>query len=523
MSVQTQDQYNALRDENRRLRALVDFSRQVTAERDVRAQLRLLCTELGRATECAAAAVVLRDAELGCIESIETCGLSLETDAEWQQAVRSAPAGAEIDVQPAGLERSSLIPLMVGDDVLGAALVFDFRPRSMGHDQLGYLSSLAEAAAMAILNARLYAQTHRELRRRDALRKVVASISSELDLDSLFGRVIASAVELLDAHAGVISLIDRDGAARIRAVHNLPPNVVGLAMSPGDGITGQVLQTREAVIVEHYLDDLPRPLPEASHVRSGLAVPVWWQGQMIGVFCVLAEDPERVFKVQDREVMELLANHVAIAIENARLYGEVRDRLAEVTGLQAASTALAEELQPERALRVLAQQALSLSGAATVSIELLRPGGRELEVQVAVGEHAVELAAMRVAVAGSPAGTAVSTGRPQIKRAPFDDGAASPVVERTQAQSLLVLPLRARGRTLGTLSAYTRHPDAFQRRQVDLLSTFASQAAVSLDNARLYAELHTRLEEMVGLQRLGTLLLEEHDFDRVLQSICQQL
>src|SRR5206468_298908 len=101
----------------------------------------------------------------------------------------------------------------------------------------------------------------------------------------------------------------------------------------------------------------------------------------------LAEDPMRTFTVQDREVMELLANHVAIAIENARLYGEVRDRLAEVTGLQAASTALAEELQPERALRVLAYQAQSLSGAATVSIELLQADGRELEVQVAVGEH----------------------------------------------------------------------------------------------------------------------------------------
>ena len=203
----------------------------------------------------------------------------------------------------------------------------------------------------------------------------------------------------------------------------------------------------------------------------------------MGVFGVLAEDRSRVFNAQDREVMELLANHVAIAIENARLYGEVRDRLAEVTGLQAASAALAEELLPERALRVLAQQALSLSGAATVSIELLGTAGRELELQVAVGERPLDRASMRV----------------------------------------LELPLRARGRTLGTLSAYTHHPEAFHARQVELLTTFANQAAISLDNARLYGELHSRLEEMVGLQRLGTLLLEEHDFDRVLQSICQQL
>src|SRR5262245_60770560 len=62
-----------------------------------------------------------------------------------------------------------------------------------------------------------------------------------------------------------------------------------------------------------------------------------------------------------------------------------------------------------------------------------------------------------------------------------------------------------------------------QPRQVELLATFANQAAISLDNAQLYAELTSRLEEMFGLQRLGTLLLEEHDFDRVLHSICRQL
>jgi len=310
---------------------------------------------------------------------------------------------------------------------------------------------------------------------------------------------------LLESDRGVISLITPAGVARVQAVHNLPAAVVGTLIRPGEGLTGGVLQKREAIVVERYTRDLPRPLLESRHVESGVAVPVWWQDRLIGVFAVLGRDRSRVFTAQDREVMELLAGHVAIALENARLYGEVRDRLAEVTGLQAASTALAEELHPERALRVLAEQALQLSGAATVSIELLRPSGRELEVQVAVGENALELGAMRVAVEGSPAGTAVATGQPQI------------------ATAQLVLPLRARGRTLGTLSAYTRQPDAIHPRQVELLATFANQAAISLDNAQLYAELTSRLEEMFGLQRLGTLLLEEHDFDRVLHSICRQL
>ncbi len=471
-----------LRDENRRLRALVDFGRQVTAERDLRAQLRLLCAELRRTSGCSAAAVILLDPEHGTVDAIESNGLSLEVDGQWQQAVRAARPGTEADVVPADLTRGFTVPLLVGDERLGVVLTFHCDADDTA-SEVGYLTALAEAAAMAILNSRLYAQTHRELRRRDALRKVVASISSELDLDSLLGRVVANAVELLEGTSGVISLIDRDGAARVRAVHNLPEHMVGALLAPGEGITGQVLATRQPVVVEHYGRDLPKPWVEAGKVEAGVAVPVWWQGQLMGVFGVLAEGRARIFNAQDREVMELLANHVAIAIENARLYGEVRDRLAEVTGLQAASAALAEELLPERALRVLAQQALSLSGAATVSIELVGAAGRELELHVAVGEHALDLASMRV----------------------------------------LVLPLRARGRTLGTLSAYTHHPDAFHSRQVELLATFANQAAISLDNARLYGELHSRLEEMVGLQRLGTLLLEEHDFDRVLQSICQQL
>jgi signal transduction histidine kinase len=497
---------DALRDDNRRLRALLDFSREINAERDLRAQLRLVCAELRHTAGCMAAAIVLRAPDHEHIDVIETAGLPLAADSEWQSAIRStATLPSAADAAPTGFHTLLALPLHVGDEAaLGVALAFDRATRALDSQELGHLQQVADAASMAILNARLYAQSHRELRRRDALRRVVASISSELDLDSLLDRVIDAAVTLLESDSGVISLVTPEGAVRVRAVHNLPSAVIGSIIPQGGGLTGQVLVRREAVVVERYQRDLPRPLL-TERVEAGVAVPVWWLDRLIGVFAVMSSDLSRVFNAQDREVMELLAGHVAIALENARLYGEARDRLAELTGLQAASTALAEELHPERALRVLAEQALVLSGAATVSIELLRPSGRELDVQVAVGDNALELAAMRVAVEGSTAGTAVASGQPQI------------------APGQLVLPLRARGRTLGTLSAYTRKPDAIHPRQVELLTTFANQAAISLDNAQLYAELTSRLEEMFGLQRLGTLLLEEHDFDRVLQSICRQL
>ena len=476
----------ALRQENERLRALLEFNRRVTTERDLRAQLRLVCAELRRATGSLATAIVLRDPELG-VFAIETLGVGPSADLAWQHAVRTS-GYSELELLPADLQRSGIFELRVGDELLGVAFAFDPLATVMTPEGAQNATRVTDTAAVAILNARLYAQSNRELRRRDALSKVVASISSELDLDSLFGRVLGGAVQLLEADSGVISLIDSDGTARVRAVHNLDPAFAGHVIAPGEGVTGQVLLARQTMVVDRYTEELPHPLVESPNVESGVAVPVWWQDRMIGVFGVMASARSRLFNAQDREIMELLASHVAIALENARLYGEARDRLAEVSGLQAATTAIAEELHPERALRVLAEQALSLSGAAKVSIELLAaPGGRELQVNVAVGENA---------------------------------HASTPP---TNSDSQLVLPLRARGRTLGRLSAATRHPDAFHPRQVELLATFARQAAISLDNAQLYAELQSRLEEMVGLQRLGTLLLEEHDFDRVLQSICLQL
>ena len=78
----------ALREENRRLRALVSFGRQVTAERDLRAQLRLLCLAAQRTTGATAAAVLLRDPSRGSVDAVETVGFSADYEHDWREAAR---------------------------------------------------------------------------------------------------------------------------------------------------------------------------------------------------------------------------------------------------------------------------------------------------------------------------------------------------------------------------------------------------------------------------------------------------
>src|SRR4051794_40589653 len=89
------DSATSLRLENRRLRALLDFSHEVTSQRDFRTQLRLLCGELRRATGCPASAVILKDPEREAIDAIETLGLPIDVEANWQAAIRDASSPLE--------------------------------------------------------------------------------------------------------------------------------------------------------------------------------------------------------------------------------------------------------------------------------------------------------------------------------------------------------------------------------------------------------------------------------------------
>lgn len=181
------------------------------------------------------------------------------------------------------------------------------------------------AARLGARNAEV-ATAYQEIQ---ALREVVESISSELDLPALLERIVASAVALLGAHAGAISLCGSDPEAprRLVATHNLHvPDLEARGVPSQSGLMGQVLVRRAPVIVERYAD-IASPLPDAAFhaLAPWVAVPIWRQGEIIGTFGVAGNDPGRRFGEHEVELLTLLAKHAAIAIENARLFAASRE------------------------------------------------------------------------------------------------------------------------------------------------------------------------------------------------------
>jgi signal transduction histidine kinase len=168
-------------------------------------------------------------------------------------------------------------------------------------------------------------------RRVDILQRVMALISSGLELEPLLSKILDSAVTLIQATHGTIGLvIERQDHPVIRtvAVYNMPEGEMGAEMSPGVGLAGSVLRAGKPIRLDRY-GDLDQPtLPELAD-HSVIGVPIRWREEMIGFFGIGAEAPH-CFSVQDQETLELFAQYAAVAIRNARLFEASKDALDEM-------------------------------------------------------------------------------------------------------------------------------------------------------------------------------------------------
>jgi signal transduction histidine kinase/DNA-binding NarL/FixJ family response regulator len=235
------------------------------------------------------------------------------------------------------------VPIVLNDSRLfGTLCAHDRRALSLGEGEINFLLVLARFVASHIEREEalhIQEQTARRLAIRNAelgaanqqlvvLNDLADSIAAHLDLRSLLGTIVASAVQLLGASGGAISLLGEnlDSPRLLTATYNLPESI-GLESIPGRaGLMGQVVAARGPVIVDRYSKlDVPLGHSFFHELAPWIAVPIWSGEEITGTFGIGANDPERVFNERDVEMLVHLAKHAAVAIENARLYAASRD------------------------------------------------------------------------------------------------------------------------------------------------------------------------------------------------------
>ncbi|MEW6279383.1 MAG: SpoIIE family protein phosphatase, partial [Candidatus Eremiobacterota bacterium] len=241
----------------------------------------------------------------------------------------------------------------------------------------------------------------------------------------------------------------------------------------------------------YYLDkDAGEGEFDPALIRAGfagvLSVPLIARKKMVGVLNCFAPQGMR-FRQQEIRLVRGFANQAAIAVENARLHGLVRFKMGELGTLFEVSKAVTSTLQLDRVLQEIVHHVREILRADACSLMLLE--GDRLILKTAEG---IELGPQRepIRVGQGALGLAVQTGRPVVL---IDrEGAGEeefPAGARSEGlATILSVPVETRGRAIGLINVYYREYTTPTPAQINLLAALGSQAAVAIENARLYAE-----------------------------------
>ncbi len=362
-------------------------------------------------------------------------------------------------------------------------------------------------------------------RRLEAVRGVAAEVARELDLNTLLDLILERAVDLLGAVGGIIWLWDEaQQVLTQRARRGREEHVIAGHMKLGEGVIGTVAQRHEPLVVNDY-ETSPyaySPLMEDLKTYAVVAAPLVYRERLIGVIWIDKDKTTGGFTMADCELLGLLADQAATAIENARLYQEAEKRQQRLETLVAVAQRLTRGLDLPTVLNAIAEAtALVFEGEA--GFRVLEGG--EL---VRVGATPGALRAMRrerIPIGGSISGRVALSGEAIITADTAADMRALPEhragIERARTGALMCLPVRLGSRVLGTLNIYRERGYHFDQDTIKLAMSLADQAGIAIENARLYETLETRADRLRTLARLNQLISSSLDMDAVLQEIAR--
>nr|WP_083778633.1 GAF domain-containing protein [Oscillochloris trichoides] len=332
----------------------------------------------------------------------------------------------------------------------------------------------------------------------DGLHRIISAANSTLDLDTSLQTVVETVAEVVHVQACSVYLYDKHRDELVlRAARGLNFAAVGQVVTKlGTGVTGWAAQLGHPVAVRDVCQETRftvEPQLGDQIFHSVLAVPIvlfsaerfqFSADKLQGVISVQTTGP-RDFTQEEISFVEVAAGELAFFIANAQLYQQTDERLhqklRELTTLQQVSKSIAEQIGLRDVLNLISEKAVELAQADRAAIFQMDDGKLQL-----VSSHGGAGDGVRDFIIQT-----VRDSRPMAVMNAYQDARfpeLAQVAVRENFHSLFCMPLRARERTIGGICLYKSEPHLFDYEQVRLLSTFADEAAIAIENARLYDE-----------------------------------
>jgi GAF domain-containing protein len=401
------------------------------------------------------------------------------------------------------------VAIRIDGDLWGWMNLVRATVRPFGDGEIDLVRTFAQQAALALKNVRLFNETKEALERQTATSQVLRVMStSPTQLQPVLDAIAESALTFCGAEDIVIRLID--GPDLIRVAHAGPVDVragdLRMPLTASTLAARAVAEGREVVVDDMQTSDefpLGREIAIATGFHTGLAVPLRREGRSIGSF-LLRRRERRPFTAAQIELVRTFADQAVIAIENVRLFNETKESLehqkaiSDVLAVISTSTA-----DPGPALGVVVDRAASLCNARRAALFLLGSDGK---LHIAADHDADPAAVEHYRANPAPAERTSLSGRAVLDRRTVHiaDHLADPDYRMSNAtpamsspNSGLGVPLIHEDRVLGALVLWRPYAP-YRPEEIRLVETFAAQAAIAIENVRLFNETKGSLQRQTA-------------------------
>jgi GAF domain-containing protein/ActR/RegA family two-component response regulator len=411
-------------------------------------------------------------------------------------------------IETAGHRAALAVPLLVNGVVIGVLSVGDHAGRVFDDEEVRLAEAFADQAALALTNARLYAEATRRREEAEHLARLAQTLTESLDVTAVVERTVESVLPLFGARSSVVRLLQPDGSLVALAVGGHDRERFG---------SGDVIPPGPSVLARAAAEGRPVSASDAVDEGSVLAVPMRAKGMIIGALGI-SDAPGRVFSAEETALLQAFADQATLALENARLFSTEQARRRHIASLAEIERELAAELDRERLLTLIVDRAAALFDAAG-AVYLLEDG--RLAPRVSSTASDVEVRSLEPGEGLVGAVGEERRGR-IVNDYPRYEFALPALVDRGM-RHVMAQPLLVRDRLLGVIAVGRRGADAmpFLGEDLELLESFAGHAATAIENAGLYAAIEIRAGRLRTLARLNRLVTSSLDTEHVLAAIAR--
>jgi PAS domain S-box-containing protein len=434
-----------------------------------------------------------------------------------------------------GTKSELAVPVTYRGEILGVLDIQSDVKDTFTRNDVSTMEMLADMLASSITNARVYTESKERETALSILDRISKQISYRLEPNVILDQAARDAVSLLKAEKAMVGLVDESGKTlRFVASYRFDKEVVkSRAYKANVGVSGRALRSLKTEVVNDYLSD-PDAVEidaETFSIKSIVCAPLMIEGRGIGVVNVYNKLAGKPFTKSDTLFLSSLADHAAIALENANLLSSLNQRVHSQLALLETALSMQRQLDTSSVYELVADKLKNVVWYDGITFYRVDNDRMIISPILSKGKYAKEIMAEEFAVGVGLTGYVANTGKAELVNDALNDPRVAQVAGTpVEDEALMSIPLLGKNRVIGVLTLYREGLSDFSPTEYEVAQLFASQAAVAVENAELYgtretllADSRRKVEQMAKVLELTTSVMYMDDLDRLLQRITDSI